>query len=94
MRFAGRQDDHLPGVQKVRLTGYRYFRSTIEDLDQGIEGRRMLTQSLTLSKGKDGDRSCGFFDNFLADYRAILISNHLLHVQYLSHISYLPADNN
>ena len=50
--------DQLAGMQTMSLAGYIDVSLSIDDLYNGVEGSFMLTESLPIIEGKNGERAC------------------------------------
>jgi len=47
-------------MQTMSLAGYIDVSLSIDDLYNGVEGSFMLTESLPIIEGKNGERACWF----------------------------------
>ena len=75
VRFAGGYENHLAAMQVVRVADDADFCLAFEHLQQRIERGRVLAQTLAFIEGEKRHTSCGFFNDFAADDRAVLVVN-------------------
>lgn len=62
-------------MQVVRVADDADFCLAFEHLQQRIERGRVLAQTLAFIEGEKRHTSCGFFNDFAADDRAVLVVN-------------------
>ena len=80
MRFVGWHDDHITAFQLKRLARDSDIRLAIQNVNQSIERRGMLTQFLSFIEGKECDIARILFGDLPADDRAFLLGSQVSHV--------------
>jgi hypothetical protein len=75
VRFTGGYKNHLTAMQVVRVADDADFCLAFEHLQQRIERGRVFAQTLAFIEGEKRQASYGFFNDFAADDRAVLVVN-------------------
>ena len=70
--------DYLPLVLVERLAADGDLHLAVQDLDQGVVRRRVLTEPLPLGESEEGHRALGFVHDRPAHDSPLLILNHIL----------------
>ena len=84
MRLVCWHDDRLARSNRMQLSGNGYQRLSFQDMNHGIEWRRVLTEAPALVKGEDSHRPRFLFEDLPADNGSLLIIDEGFQIQGLA----------